>query len=190
MTYNDVFLRRNILLNIPLVLNGNKLPKSTAASVMLLRVSYNNKVDEFIKFIDDVKKGLKKEGFDEREQSVLRMEDVDRRKKAFEEWKEGDGEKPSMPTKEELEKAEETRKTLDDFNAEKKELEGQISEAQNKKALEEVDMKNGKLTKDELADIYEVIGVDGEIDYFVPGQKDKAKVPKEWFLNMIASNLV
>ena len=191
MTYNDVFLRRNILLNIPLVFEGNKLPKSTAASVMLLRVAYQNKVDEFIKFLEEAKKGFKKEGFDERAQAVSQMEEIDRRKKAADEWKEGnEGEKPTMPTAEELEKAEKTRETLEEFNNEKKELEEQIQEAQNKKASETVKMENGSLSKEELADIYDMLGADGDIDYSVPNQVEKVKVPKEWLLSMIATNLV
>lgn len=191
MTYNDVFLRRNILLNIPLVFEGNKLPKSTAASVMLLRVAYQNKVDEFIKFLEETKKGFKKEGFDERAQAVSQMEEIDRRKKAADEWKEGnEGEKPTMPTTEELEKAEKTKETLEEFNKEKKELEEQIQEAQNKKAAETVKIENGSLSKAELADIYDMLGADGDIDYSVPNQVEKVKVPKEWLLNMIATNLV
>ena len=44
MTYNDIFFRNNIVANIPLVYEGRKLGKSEAASVMLVRVAYANKV--------------------------------------------------------------------------------------------------------------------------------------------------
>lgn len=191
MTYNDVFLRRNLLLNIPLSKDGNKLPKSTAASLMLLRVSYQRKVDEFIKILEDVQKEFKKEGYDERARAVSEMRNIDERRKKTESWKEGDeGEKPQMPSKEELEKAEETRKTLKAFEEEQKELNEHVSEAQDKHAKDEVDMGNNKFTKEEFADIYEIIGADGNMDYAIPNQPDKMKVPCEWFLNMVATHLV
>ena len=191
MTYREIITNRNLLNNVPLTFEGRKLPKNTAASVMLLRVSYNQKVDEFVKTIEDVKKGLKKEGFDERAQAVSEMEAVDKRKKAADDWKEGsEGEKPSYPTEEEIEKAEKTRSTLKEFEAEKKELEEALMEANNKKLDEEVDMKNGKLTKDELADIYEVVGVEGDIPLSFPGGEGLEHWPREAFLSWIAKNLV
>lgn len=190
MTYREIITNRNLLNNVPLLFEGRKLPKSTAASLMLLRVSYNNKVDEYIKTLDEVKKGLKKDGYDEREQAVQQMEDIDRRKKAADEWKEGsEGEKPAAPTEEEIEKAEKTRSTLKDFEAEKKELEDAVNEASNKKLDEKVDMKNGKLTKDEFADIYEVIGVEGTLPVEFPGQP-QGELPREVFLGWIAQNVV
>lgn len=190
MTYREIITNRNLLNNVPLLFEGRKLPKSTAASLMLLRVSYNNKVDEYIKTLDEVKKGLKKDGYDEREQAVQQMEDIDRRKKAADEWKEGsEGEKPASPTEEEIEKAEKTRATLKDFEAEKKELEDAVNEASNKKLDEKVDMKNGKLTKDEFADIYEVIGVEGTLPVEFPGQT-QGELPREVFLGWIAQNVV
>lgn len=189
MTYNEIFQNRAILNNVPLVYEGRKLPKTTAASVMILRVKYQQRVDEFVKLIQEVLKGLKKEGYDERLQAVQTMEDVDRRKKAAEEWN-GEGEKPAMPTDEELAKAEETRATLDAFNEEKKELEEAYQEAQTREGAKDVPFKDSKLSKEELADIYEMIGADGEFDYTVPGQDKPFKVAKEWFLNMVAMNLV
>lgn len=189
MTYNDIFNRRNILANIPLALDGNRLPKQTAASVMLLRVAYQNKVDEFVKFIQDVQRGLKKEGFDERAQSVAEMKGIDERRRKAEEW-DGEGEQPAMPSKEELEKADKTRETLDDFEAERRELEDATLEAQRKKAEEKVDMKNGTLTRQELADIYDLLGAEGDIAYSVPGMSEPTTVPREWLLGLIASNLV
>lgn len=189
MTYNDIFNRRNILVNIPLALDGNRLPKQTAASVMLLRVAYQNKVDEFVKFIQDVQRGLKKEGFDERAQAVAEMKGIDERRRKAEEW-DGEGEQPVMPSKEELERADKTRETLADFEAERRELEDATLEAQRKKAEEKVDMKNGTLTRQELADIYDLLGAEGDIAYSVPGMSEPTTVPCEWLLGLIASNLV
>ena len=191
MTYNDVFLRRNLLANIPLVKNGVKLPKSTAATLMLLRVSYQQKVDEFVKILEEVQKEFKKDGYDERASKIAEMRSIDERKKAAESWKESDGaEKPEMPSKEELDKAEEIRKTLADFEKEQNELNEHVSEAQDKHAKDNVQMSDCTFTKSEFADIYEIIGADGEMEYSIPNQSEKSKVPCEWFLNMIAYNLV
>ena len=188
MKYNEVVANRNILVNIPLAFEGRRLPKETAASVMLLRVAYQQKVDEFVKTLDEVKKGLKKDGFDERARAVAEMEDVDKRKKASEEWV-GEGERPAMPTDEELKKAEETRATLEDFGKEKKELEEALSEA-NRKKLEEDAGKMGKLTKDELADLYELLGSEGVFNFVLPGSDVPMAVGREELLAWVAVNLV
>lgn len=196
MTYNDVFLRSNIASNIPLVFEGRKLPKAETASVMLLRVAYSGKVEEYQKCLEEVLKGLKKEGFDDRARAVAEMESVDARAKAAKEWKKGDtdkdgkpAEKPEMPTAEELEKAEKTRETVEEFEKEKKELEEAYMEAQQKKSEEKVDFKNGTLTRAEFEEICELIGTEGDIE--VRGFSDTpVKLPKEQFLGMVASKLV
>lgn len=190
MTYNDIFLRRNLLINIPLMQDGNKLPKGTAASVMLLRVAYQNKVDEFIKTIQDVQKALKKDGYDDRAQAVAEMRRTDAKQQAHDQW-DGTGEQPAAPTEEELAKAEKTRADiLPDFEAEKQELEEATQEAQTKKAAEKVEMKNATLTRSELADLYELLGTDGTIDYHTPGKDEADPMPREMFLGLIAANLV
>ncbi len=196
MTYNDIFFRNRIVANIPLVFEGRKLPKSETASVMLIRVAYNNKVQEFEKDMEEVLKGLKKEGFDDRAHAIAEMESVDARMKAAKEWKKGqkgeDGkpvEKPEMPSDEELKKADETRATKEEFEAEKKELEEEYVTARQKRAEQKVEVKNGMFSRSEYAEICEVIGYEGEIE--VSGFADvPVKIPREEFLGMIAAHLV
>lgn len=196
MTYNDIFFRNRIVANIPLVFEGRKLPKSETASVMLIRVAYNNKVQEFEKDMEEVLKGLKKEGFDDRAHAIADMESVDARMKAAKEWKKGqkgeDGkpvEKPEMPSDEELKKADETRATKEEFEAEKKELEEEYVTARQKRAEQKVEVKNGMFSRSEYAEICEVIGYEGEIE--VSGFADvPVKIPREEFLGMIAAHLV
>ena len=196
MTYNDIFFRNRIVANIPLVFEGRKLPKSETASVMLIRVAYNNKVKEFEKDIEEVMKSLKKEGFDDRAHAIAEMESVDARMKAAKEWKKGqkgeDGkpvEKPEMPSDEELKKADETRATKEEFEAEKKELEEEYVTARQKRAEQKVEVKNGMFSRSEYAEICEVIGYEGEIE--VSGFADvPVKIPREEFLGMIAAHLV
>lgn len=196
MTYNDIFFRNRIVANIPLVFEGRKLPKSETASVMLIRVAYNNKVQEFEKDMEEVLKGLKKEGFDDRAHAIAEMESVDTRMKAAKEWKKGqkgeDGkpvEKPEMPSDEELKKTDETRATKEEFEAEKKELEEEYVTARQKRAEQKVEVKNGMFSRSEYAEICEVIGYEGEIE--VSGFADvPVKIPREEFLGMIAAHLV
>lgn len=196
MTYNDIFFRSRIVANIPLVFEGRKLPKSETASVMLIRVVYNNKVQEFEKDMEEVLKGLKKEGFDDRAHAIAEMESVDARMKAAKEWKKGQKgeddkpiEKPEMPSDEELKKADETRATKEEFEAEKKELEEEYVTARQKRAEQKVEVKNGMFSRSEYAEICEVIGYEGEIE--VSGFADvPVKIPREEFLGMIAAHLV
>lgn len=196
MTYNDVFYRSNIVSNIPLAFEGRKLPKSETASVMLIRVAYANKMEEYNKDMQEVLKGLKKEGFDERSQAIAEMEMIDSRVKAAKEWKKGmkdsNGkpiEKPEMPTSEEIAKAEKTRETKDEYESERKELEEEYAEARTKKAEEKVTIKNATFSKAEYAEICDLIGNEGEIE--IRGFSDAPMtIAKEQFLGMIAANLV
>lgn len=197
MTYNEVFFKNNIVANIPLVFESRKLPKSETASVMLIRVAYSNKIREYEKCMEEVLKGLKKEGFDDRAQAIAEMESIDARVKDAKNWKQDqkneDGkpvEQPEMPSSEELEKAEKTRETKEEFEAERKELEEAYIEARRKKGDEKIDIKNAMFTKSEYAEICELIGCDGEIDFVSIFNNEKGKLGKETFLGMIAANLV
>lgn len=196
MTYNDIYLKNRIVANIPLVFEGRKLPKSEVASVMLARIAYDKRVQEFEEIKKEIEKGLKKEGFDDRAHAIAEMESVDARVKAAKEWKKGqkgeDGkpvEKPEMPSDEELKKADETRATKEDFEAEIKELKENCEVTIKKKAEEKVEVKNGMFSRSEYAEICEVIGYEGEIE--VSGFADvPVKIPREEFLGMIAAHLV
>lgn len=180
MTYNEAFNRSNILNNIPLSYEGRKLPKSTAASVMLLRVAYSQKVDEFVGCMEEVRKGLKKEGFDARAAAVERMRAAEEKLRKYE-----SGEGGEKPSEKELEEAAKTRSTLDAFEQEKKELEESMAEANRKKAEESVEVK-GSLSPGDLADIYEMLGVEGDIEVAVPGNKI-VKMDKSVFLQLVAT---
>lgn len=164
MDYNKIFQRNNVLVNIPLSNEGRKLPGKTAATVMLLRVAYGNKVQEFEKDLQEVLKGLKKEGFDERLQKYELPEDNAERMSDEQERK--------------------------GFEQERKELEEAYMEARKKKSEEKVDMKGKSLTAVELADIYEVVGTEGKISLSMPYQPNPVEVPREAFLQMVAEVLV
>ena len=66
MTYNEIFFNSKVILNnIPL---GNKdftFSPRIATSVLLMQVSYDQKVKEYNEFMQEALAKLKKEGFDE-----------------------------------------------------------------------------------------------------------------------------
>ncbi|MBU3813552.1 MAG: hypothetical protein H9791_03465 [Candidatus Bacteroides intestinipullorum] len=163
MTYNDIYNCRNILLNIPLTFEGRRLSKGTAANVMLLRVTYQHKLDEYFKIMQEVESGLKNEGYEERA-------------KEYHQMKEG-----------KTSKYEEKMKA---FEAEQTAFLEALDEARKKKADEPVEIKNGKLTKEDLADIYDLIGAEGNFIYREAGTGKELETIREEFLSLIAYNLV
>lgn len=163
MNYNGIYNCRNILLNIPLSFEGRRLSKETAANVMLLRVAYQNKLDEYFKTMQEVEKGLREEGYETREKEYLQM-------------KSGEIDKDDDK--------------MQSFEEEQKVLLDSLEEARKKKAEEQVEMKGGKLSKEDLADIYELIGCDGTFMYHDVGTGKEIEMKREDFLSLIAYNLV
>lgn len=163
MTYNDIYNHRNILLNIPLTFESRRLNKETAANVMLLRVAYQHKLDEYFKIMKEVESGLKNEGYEERA-------------KAYHQMQEGE----TLKDEEQMKAFEEEQTAFLDA----------LDEARKKKANELVEMKNGKLSKDDLANIYDLIGAEGSIAYRDAGTGKEMDTSKEDFLSLIAYNLV
>lgn len=163
MTYNDIYNRRNILLNIPLTFEGRRLGKETAANVMLLRVAYQHKLDEYFKIMQEVENGLKNEGYEERAKTYHQMKDG---------------------------KALKDEEQMKAFEEEETAFLDALDEARKKKADEPVEIKNGKLTKEDLADIYDLIGAEGSIAYRDAGTGKEMETSREEFLSLIAYNLV
>ncbi len=162
MNYNQAIFAANVANAIPIAEGENKLSASTAASVVMTQVSFDQIVEEFEANCQAALKKVKKEGYDERATAIEAMKDVDSRIKAHDEW-DGEGEEPAMPTDEEIEKAEETRKTEADFETEHKELLEQYRAIRVKEAKKTVTRKPVLLSREELADIIELIGTEGVI---------------------------
>ena len=98
MTYEEILGKRNISSNIPLVYEGRELSREMKATVVLMKVSYDKVATEFDKDMQEVLKGLKKDGFDDRSRDIQKMEEIDKRKE-----KNDNGEKDIVaPTDEEL----------------------------------------------------------------------------------------
>ena len=187
MNYNDVFLRSALLESIPLNDGKYFFPPELSTSVILLRVGYNKKKQEFEDEMQAVLKELKKEGFDERSQAIQQMEDVDKRLKAHEEW-DGNGEQPKKPSDDELAKAEETRKTEADYRKEYAELDESYRNARTKKAEEEVTLATDKMEYDTFKQLVGALGTAGMIP--VVGIPMLSEMQKQEFLQAVCINLV
>lgn len=169
-------LRRNVLQNIPFTVGDRKLTGDAVANVILLRVSYERKAEELSNFLQEVVKGLKPDGYDERERAVADMTRV-------EEMEKGDGEKPSS---DDIEKARKTRNdVLEMHNEEREALERSFSEANEKKLSEETTIEGRPLSRQAFSDICSLLGVDGEMEFRVPGRVDSIPINKVQFLSMV-----
>lgn len=191
MTYNEIFFNSKFILNnIPL---GNKdftFPSRIATSIILMQVSYDQKVKEYNDFMQEALTKMKKEGFDERSHKVNMYKDVDKRMKAHLEWKEGDeGERPAKPGEQELKAAKEGEAILSEFEAEYKELETAYEEAGKKKSSEEVKDFNKKFSRADYEELVSCIGVSGNISIVTLDGKEE-EIPKVSFLRLIATNMV
>ncbi len=197
MNINELFMCRNLVANIPLTLDGNSLPQDTMASVILLQVSYSNAVQGFEKKMGDVLKQIKEEkfpDFDKQSEAVEAMKRTDAQLKAHEEWTEGkkddsgkDIERPAKPSDEELQKAEETRKTIDAYEKDKKELEEIYAIAREKESKNEVKCP-GTLSRREYGDICGMIGAEGKTTFMLP--TETIEISRTELLTYIAANLV
>lgn len=195
MKYNELMERFGLLRNIPLVFEGRKLSPQMQAKVAIMKVAYEKEVAAFDKDMQDVLKQLKKEGFDDRARAQQKAQEVEQRKAAAEEWKEGttdkEGkpvEKPAMPTAEELAEAKKARGERKAFEEEERELQEKYALAYNKKLEEESPMDERLFTEQELADIFELITPTGVMEIQRLGAGKEA-VNRETFLMFLASRL-
>lgn len=188
MKLNEVVNKLGFVKAIPLAVNGERLNKSTAASVMLMRVGYDNAFADFQKDIQEIIKNAKPEGYDERAQKVERMKSIEKKAEDAKNWN-GEGEEPKAPTKEELKEVEEIKAIVEQHEKETKELNEAVREAEQKALQEDVKVKHCNLTREEWSDIYEILGTEGDIKVTtVLGQE--LTMSKETYLNILAAEFV
>lgn len=195
MTFQEVSFCNSLLGSIPLVLNDVNMYAKTSTDVILLQVTYQQKMKEFDEFMQEVLKKLKKEGFDERLQKHNRFTELDGRIKAHDEWKEGqtnaDGkpvERPAKPSDAEIEEADKLRADEEDFAKEMSELDAAYQEAYTKKINEEVKgMK--KFSRETYESIISFIGFQGNMTLSFPN-REPFEVSRQEFLRMVGFNLV
>lgn len=191
MTYNEAFLKRALVANIPLVLEGRELSASMQAKVMLMRVAYDKLFNEFEEDVKKALEGFKSEGFDDRLRAYSEMNNVDAKLKAVEEW-DGEGDEPKSPTEEEIKNADETRKTKEEFEKELEEVNKKYMEARAQKSNEDIASVPKMFTEDELAEIIRVVTLVGE-PIAIPqlhGGEEKISLSREQFIQVVASELV
>lgn len=188
ISYSEAFEKNAIIKNLPLMYDGKKLPKGMSAKVVLVRVQYEKYVKEYEDLMQEVLKQLKKEGYDERAQAINKMEEVLSLKEAFEKWKPGQKDdegneikKPEKPSDEDLQQAEKTAETKDEFKKEHEELVAEYTKAREAKSKELIELNERKFTPEELDYIIEMIGIDGDL------QIEGRSVKKEVFIDVIGS---
>ena len=174
MKYYELITKNSLVGQIPLMYDGRKLNSEVAANVVILKVGYNNAVQEMKKELEEIQKGLQKDGYEDRARAYQEMLEIDKKVEKHNSWKEGEVdsegkaiEQPKMPSAEELERAEETRKTEKEFLKEVEELNEVYSKAYIKKIQEESNFSKG-LSKDDWKAIYDMIGLEGTIKYQYP----------------------
>lgn len=191
MKYSEVFEKQGVLRNIPLEFNGVKVRSELAAKIILMRVAFDKEIRSFENDMQEALKAMKPEGFDERSDKFVKMEDTDRKAELLKEWEDNGkkGDSPEAPTKEELEAAEEIRHGKEAYEKELAELNDKYMEARRQKLDEESLMKGRAFSEKELAEFVEVIGTQGTIK-IAWGNGQDIDVAKEQFLGMIAGLLV
>jgi len=185
MNYFDLLNRKAILGAIPLKIRDKELTSSMKASVLLMKVQYNQILEDLEKRMKTVLEDLKKDypNFDEQAKEIERKNDIERRFKAYNDYSGEADKRPPAPSKEEMEEAKKIIETQASFNEDKKKIEDAYNEAYVKSLSEEVECKENKFTKEEFESIVDMID-DSEIE--INGKKYKGEV----FLSMIAELFV
>lgn len=195
MKYYEFLAKTSLINQIPLTYNGKSLNANTAVNVVLLKVKNNKAIEEVNTTINDALKELKKEGYDDREAAIKEMNRVFELVEKANNWKEGDIDnegnlipKPTMPSKEDIKKAEETKGTEEAFKEEQKELIIKYNNLYSKKLQEEVAFGNG-ISKEDWKSIYDMIGTEGEIEYKY-SDNNIVPIPTSLFLQYIGELIV
>lgn len=190
MKYIELMEKKGILANVPLAFEGRELPSKLQAKLMLMRVGYDKVVAQFQDKLQEVLKGLKSEGFDALAADAQKVEGVESRASAFEKWN-GEGDKPTMPTDEELKEAKDIRESgkYEEYQKELKTLTEKYNEAYRLELLAECDYSERKFTEDEYAEIVAMMGTGGKID-FLRADGEKVEIAKVDLLAMVAANFV
>lgn len=188
MKNSEIINASIIASNIHLVFEGRGLSNKMQAKIMLMRVGLDKKVAAFNEKIQEALKGVKPEGFDDLAREVGNMRQVEARSKAVAEWN-GEGEKPTEPTKEELDEAKKIREEkLSDYEEKEKVVLEKLVEIRKQELDEDSGYTLKKFTEDEYAEIISMIKSEGEYPYVVNGET--FTIRRIDFLGIIAANLV
>lgn len=191
--YDEALRNANIALTIPTTHDGRKLSTRATADVILLQVHYQGIHDDYQKALQEVYKKAAPEEYGELSAQAERMASIARREEAHRNWKEGEseGERPQMPTAEELAQREEWLSTKE---AEYKKMAAEVDEAVNaaaeKKGAEEVPGNADKrLPREVFDELVGLLGTDSEVE-LMTSQGQKMKMPSMYILRNVAHCLV
>lgn len=189
LTFNDIFIRNQILTNIPTEVNGQKLSASTTTSLLLLRIAYQKKVEEYEeickKALEELKKDEKFASFDEKYSEIEKAKQVLARKKAYDEWDGDEESKPSAPSEEEIRNAESVVDHTEAYDTMVRELSVAYNEVRTKQASVETSIGARNFTRAELEDLVSVIGPEENIA--IKMQQEEIEVKGIEFLSYIAN---
>lgn len=170
MTYKDILLCSSLLEAIPV---DNIQPMEFAADIILLQVSYRQKVDEFSSFMQDTLKRIKGDDFDELMINHKRYEELCK-----------NDDELSDEEKDELERL---RKDEPEFEKQFAELDRLYQHAFASKLQKDVpDL--GKMTKQHYQKVVSAVGFSGNIELVIQGQT--TTLPKRYFLQELCSKIV
>lgn len=188
-TYNDLFFKERILANIPFTNAEMKFSAKLCTAIILMQVALGRKIKEFEDFMHEALEKMKRDGFDKRLQVQNEAADIRARREKAEAWN-GTGEKPEMPSEEELRKEKEALVEKADFDKEMEELNAAYADAQKKKSEESVSMDgNTTLSLEEYDMLVATLGVSGKMD-FVRTDGESIRIDKSDFLRVVAENFV
>ena len=171
MTYQEILLCNALLEAIPV---DNIQPMDIAADIILLQVSYQRKVNEFVSFMQDSLKRMKSDKFD----------DLMINHKRFETLSKGDGDL----TDDEKNELEELRKDEPEFEKQFAELDRLYQHAYATRLQKDVpDL--GKMTKRQYQAVVAAVGFSGNIDVYIQNSR-KESISKRHYLQDLCLNLV
>lgn len=173
LTYNEIMMRAQVLANILKATEGAKLAASTMTSLLLLRIAYQKKGDEYndtcSKALEEIKKEEKYKDFDEKARADAQMKDVFARLEKHEKWDGAEEERPAKPSEEEIKKAQEAKAVAGEFDSLSTALLDAYNDARAKAAAEQTDFEPRKLTREELEDIVGAVGTAGDVTLSIGG---------------------
>lgn len=189
MNYGSVIMGQHIVDSIPFEMDGKKLSVAMTAQLAVIQASYKMCLKSVDDLTTEVIKRLKKEGFDERAQKILRMEAIDKKRQAHLAWKEGDeGERPEAPTDEEIAEADKIREGKEAYDKEFAELDTAYKEAYDEKLKEEVKEPPKRMSGELFEAVIEMLGVSGKMTASTPG--GKMEVNRADFIRLMAETLL
>lgn len=193
ITYSEIFFSQNLLSKLPVKLGEKELPFAVKAKVIVVKVQYSGLIAKFEENMQEQLKELKKDypDFDKKAQDHERMESIDERLKAYEEYNGEPDKRPSKPSDEEIKEANKIRKGEKAFLEINEKLTKEYNGMREKAAQESVEVNEKKFTLEEFSEIVKLLNETEEITLFEFQDETKnVKMKRDNFLSSIAAIFV